>query len=309
MEIHPTPGNPAPEGAVAVAVQTRDGIQLRGMTAIQDDSLGTVVVIGGRGDFMERYFETMRDLMAMGYSVAAFDFRGQGGSQRQLANPYRNHVRNFAEYDEDLRAFMSQVVLQTCPGPYVAIGHSTGGSIVLRALRSRNWFAGATVIAPLIGLRYSGWPLPVVHVLVFLATHLGLGWWFLPGQRQTPLGRDDFPGNPLTSDRRRWGRDSGTLEAAPQLGSGAPTFSWLRAAMKSTRMLKGWGAKTQLQCPVLIVAAGLDRVVDNEAIRRFAKRVPGVSLVWVREAEHEILTESDAVRSQFLAAFRAFVEV
>lgn len=309
MEIHPTPGNPAPEGAVAVDVQTRDGVGLRGLTAVLDDSRGTVVVVGGRGDFMERYFETMRDLMAMGYSVASFDFRGQGGSQRQLANPYRNHVRKFSEYNEDLRAFMSQVVLPTCPGPYLVIGHSTGGSIVLRALIERNWFSGAAVTAPLIGLRYGGWPLPVVHILVFLATHLGLGWMFLPGQRQTPLGRTDFPDNPLTSDRRRWGRDSGTLETAPQLGSGAPTFSWLRAAMKSTRWLKSWGPRTQLQCPVLIVAAGLDQVVDNEATRRFAKRVPGVSLVWIRESQHEILTESDAIRAQFLAAFRAYSEI
>ena len=159
-----------------------------------------------------------------------------------------------------------------CPGPYYVIGHSTGGSIVLRALTKRNWFARAVVTSPLVGLRYGGWPLPVVHVLVFLATHLGLGWMFLPGQRQKPLGREDFPDNPLTSDAVRWGRDSGTLEATPKLGTGAPTFSWLRAAMKSTRMLKRMRASTHLQSPLLIVAAGLDRVVDNEAIRRFAKR-------------------------------------
>jgi lysophospholipase len=288
-------------------VKTRDGVTLRAMKGIREESRGTVVVVGGRGDFFERYFETMRDLMAMGYSVAAFDFRGQGGSERPLANPYRNHVRSFADYDEDLRAFMSQVVLPTCPAPYLVVGHSTGGSIVMRALVRRNWFARAVVTSPLIGLRYGGWPLPVVHILVFLAHWTGLGFLFLPGQRRTPLGRDDFAANPLTSDLQRWNRDSGTLEEAPKLGSGAPTFSWLRAAMKSTRYLKRMRAKSHLQSPLLIVAAGLDRVVDNEAIHRFASRVPGVSLVWIRESRHEILTETDGIRSQFLAAFRAFV--
>jgi lysophospholipase len=63
-----------------------------------------------------------------------------------------------------------------------------------------------------------------------------------------------------------------------------------------------------LRAPVLIVAAGLDQVVDTEAIREFARRVPGVSLVFIREAMHEILTEGDAVRGQFLAAFDAFIE-
>lgn len=307
MELFPTPQNPLPEGAVAVAVKTRDGVTLRAMTAVQEVSRGTVVVIGGRGDYMERYFETMRDLMARGFSVAALDVRGQGGSQRPLSNPYRNHVRSFSDHDEDLRAFMSQVVLPTCPGPYFAIGHSTGGNILIRALPKRNWFARTVATAPLIGLLYGGWPVPVAHILVFLATHAGLGWMFLPGQRKVPLGRDDFPGNPLTSDPVRWARDSGTLEVAPQLGTGAPTFSWLRAALKSTRMLRRMDRRTRLQSPLLVIAAGLDQVVDNQAIRRFAKNVPGVSLVSIAEAQHEILTEADPIREQFFAAFEAFV--
>lgn len=307
MQLFPTPQNPAPEGAAAFEVKTRDGVTLRAMTAVRRQSRGTVVMIGGRGDYIERYFETMRDLMERGFSVAGVDVRGQGGSERLLGNPYRNHVHSFAEYDEDLRAFMSQIVLPSCPGPYFAIGHSTGGSIIVRALPRHNWFTRAVVTSPLIGLLYASWPLPVVHVLVFLVTHLGLGWMFLPGQRHKPLGREDFPGNPLTSDALRWGRDSGVLEAAPQLGSGAPTFSWLRAAMKSTRMLKRMSRHTRLQSPLLVVEAGLDQVVDNQAIRRFARSVPGVSLVTIAEAQHEILTECDTVRGQFLAAFDAFV--
>jgi lysophospholipase len=308
MELHSTPDNPAPDGAVAIAIKTRDGVALRGMTGLVPEARGTVVVVGGRGDFIERYFETMRDLMALGYSVAAFDLRGQGGSERPLANRYRNHVRRFSEYDEDLRAFMHQVVLPECPGPYLVIGHSTGGSVVIRALLRRNWFARAVVIAPLLGLNYGKWPLPIVHVLVFLANWTGFGWLFLPGQRQTPLGRNDFEGNPLSADHGRWGRNAGILEKTPELGTGAPTFAWLRAAMKSTRAMKRMGPKTRLQTPLLVVAAGLDRVVDNEQIRRFARRVPGVSLVTIAESQHEVLNEGDAIRQQFFAAFRTFVD-
>jgi lysophospholipase len=174
-------------------------------------------------------------------------------------------------------------------------------------LRKHGWFTRSVVVAPLIGLDYGNWPLPVVKLLVFLATYLGMGWLYLPSQRRFPLGRLDFAGNPLTSDRRRWNRDSRTLELFPHLATGAPTFSWLRAAMKATAALQAMGPRQRFHGPVLAVAAGLECVVDNEAIADFARKVHGVSLITIRESKHEILTERDEIREQFFAAFEAFI--
>jgi len=308
MQLHPSPENPLPPGAVCVPVKTRDGVRLRALYAQVENPKGTVVLIGGRGDFMERYFETMRDLMARGYAVASFDFRGQGGSERLLSNPYRNYIQDFRDYDEDFSAVMTQVVIAHCPRPYLALAHSTGGHILLRNLRRRTWFARAIILAPLVGLLYGLWPLPLVRALVLLSNALRLGWMFLPMQKQEPWRREDFPGNPLTSDRVRWERDSAVLKQAPHLGVGGPTFAWLRAARKSTTMLMATAPADRFTCPVLMVAAGRDRVVDNEAAHRFAEQVPGVSLVVIRESLHEILAERDEIRNQFLAAFDAFVE-
>jgi lysophospholipase len=309
MQLYSIPENPVPAGAVCVPVKTRDGARLRAVYApVEENPRGTVVVIGGRGDFMERYFETMRDLMARGFTVASFDFRGQGGSQRALANTFRNHVGDFRDYDEDFAAVMTQVVIAHCPKPYFAVAHSTGGHILLRNLRRRNWFTRALVLSPLIGILYGLWPLPLVRAMVFLSTSLGLGWMFLPGGRREPMGREDFPGNPLTSDQTRWDRDSAVLEQAPRLGVGGPTFAWLKAARKSTAALKAMRPRERFTCPVLMVAAGLDRVVDNEATHRLAETVAGVSLVVIRESLHDILAERDDIRNQFFAVFDAFVE-
>jgi len=308
MQLFSTPDNRVPNGAVCVPVKTRDGLILRAMRVRVAKPKGTVVVLGGRGDFIERYFETARDLMQRGYCVASLDVRGQGGSPRLTRSRYRGHLRSFGQYDEDLRAFMTEVVLPDCPPPYYAIGHSTGGHILLRSLRERTWFSKAILVAPLIGIVYGRWPLPLVRLLVFLVTRLGIGWMFLPGQSRRPLASGDFAGNPLTSNRKRWDRDSAILLEAPELGVGGPTFSWLRAAMASTAEIRAMGPGDRLRTPVLIVAAGQDQVVDNEATREFARHVPGVSLVFIREAMHEILTETDEVRIQFLAAFDAYIE-
>jgi lysophospholipase len=307
MELVETPENPIPEGAVCSQIVTADGFKLRAMVARVRKAKGTIVVLGGRADFMERYFETMRDFMARGYSVASVDLRGQGGSQRLTRDPMRGHIQRFEQYDEDIRSFMTQIVLPDCPPPYYAVAHSTGGNVMLRSLRDRTWFKKCFLVSPLLGLGYGAWPLPIVRMLTFAATLLGLGWAYLPGQRRTPLGRRDFEGNPLSLDQRRWNRDSAILEASPGLAVGAPTYGWLRAAMKSMRALHRISPTNGLRCPVLIVAAGHDDVVDIEATYRFAQNVTGVSLTVIHEALHEILLERDEVRKQFFAAFDAFI--
>lgn len=307
MELISTPENPVPQGADCARVVTNDGFHLRAMSVRVSNARGTVVILGGRADFIERYFETARDLMARGYCVASVDFRGQGGSQRLAKRRLRGHVNRFEEYDEDIRAFMTQVVLPDCPPPYYVLAHSTGGNIILRVIRTRNWFKKCVLVSPLIDLNYGGWPLSVTKLLTSLAMALRLHWAFLPGRRHTPFGRNDFAGNPLTGDQRRWNRDSAVLEIAPSLGTGGPTFGWLSAALRSIATLRGMKFAKGLRCPVLIVAAGLDSIVDNEATRRFTERVAGVSLIIIREALHEILLERDEIRGQFFAAFDAFV--
>jgi lysophospholipase len=307
MELYPTPDNPLPDGSHCVSLRTDDGVTLRAMHAGPREARGTVVILGGRGDFMERYFETARDLVAMGFHVASLDLRGQGGSDRQHADRMRNHVRRFSEYDTDVRTLMRDLVKPRCPPPYFALGHSTGGNVLLRLLRRDRLFARVVVCSPLLGILYGKWPKPIAAALVFLACTLGLGWLFLPGQRKRPLGRRDFGVYPLTSDQRRWQRDSGILEEAPQLGIGAPTFSWLRAARRSIAELRRLGSRSKLTAPVLILAAGDERIVDTGAIRAFTGRVPGVALCFIPDAQHELLSERDEIRRQVLAAIDAFL--
>jgi lysophospholipase len=307
MELVATPENPMPEGAICSQIVTADGFKLRAMTARVSKPKGTVVVLGGRADFMERYFETMRDFMARGFCVASVDMRGQGGSQRLTRNRMRGYINGFQHYDEDIRCLMTQVVLPDCPPPYYVVAHSTGGNVILRSLRTRTWFKKCILVSPLLGVHYGAWPLPVVRTLTFLATTLGLGWVYLPGQR-LPLGRKDFEGNPLTLDQRRWNRDSAISETAPNLAVGGPTYGWLRSAMASMTALQKIKSANAFRCPVLIVAAGNDRVVNVEATYRFAHNMTGVSMIVIREALHEILLERDDVRVQFFAAFDAFVD-
>ena len=57
----------------------------------------------------------------------------------------------------------------------------------------------------------------------------------------------------------------------------------------------------------MIVAGGSDAVVSNPAIEDFASLLRAGSHLVIAGAQHEILMEQDRYRTQFWAAFDAFV--
>lgn len=303
-----TPGNPIPEGLTASIVTASDGRRLRAAHLRKPGARGTVVIACGRGDYIERWFETIGDLVRRNYDIAIFDFRGQGGSQRRHADRYRDGLRNFSEYDDDFDSFMRSLVLPDCAPPYYALGHSTGGLVILRALRSRTWFERVVLSAPLIGVHYGAWPGPVVRLLCALMPVAGLGRVILPGQGKLPPTARDFPGNRMTADQTRYLRSAAILEQQPALGVGGPTFGWLKAALKAMDDLALLSRGDPFRAPVMIVGAGRDRIVATEAQHQLVRRVSGVSCVVIPEARHEILFEGDAIREQFFAAFDSFMQ-
>ena len=135
--------NPIPSGVVSGFFNSYDGAPLRYAiwSASRSPMRGTVCLFGGRTEFIEKYFEVVADLRRRGFAVATMDWRGQGGSVRALDDRRKGHVTSFAQYDRDLVRFMRDIVLPDCPPPYIALAHSMGGHIMLRAARMiDSWF-------------------------------------------------------------------------------------------------------------------------------------------------------------------------
>lgn len=303
------PGNDLPEGITAGTLVTPDGVRLRYATCPAIGRCrGTMCLLEGRGDFIERYFETIEDLQSRGFAVAILDWRGQGGSERQLSNPNRGYIRSFRGYDTDLAAFMNDVVLPDCPPPYFALAHSTGANVLLRAMRTHNWFERVVLSAPLIELAAMRLPRRLIRLVARLMSLCGLGWMFIPGMARRRVLPEDFSASVCTSDRRRFLRDCRTLEAAPHLGLGGATCGWLDAALTAMSELARMPSATSLRTPVLIIAAGNDRLVSTEAALQFARRTRGVAAVVIKGARHEPLMERDEFREQFWAAFDSFMQ-
>ena len=72
-------GNPLPEGIACGFLSTPDRVRLRFAVAPSrlGSTRGTVVLLQGRNEAIEKYFETIADLTALGYAVATFDWRSE----------------------------------------------------------------------------------------------------------------------------------------------------------------------------------------------------------------------------------------
>jgi len=310
MELVGIARNPVPSGAVPGTMVARDGVNIRYALwpRTAEKRLGTVCLFGGRGEFVEKYFETIGDLRRRGFAVAFMDWRGQGGSDRLLRNPSKAHVEDFAHYDADLRQFMNEIVLPDCPAPFYGMAHSMGGHIMLRsALNKVCWFDRLILSAPMVDIHRELTMKPGQRLLIEAMVLAGMGDFFVPGGRAKPWDLEPFEGNELTSDRLRYERIQDVLEAAPWLGVGSPTWGWLHAASRSIMQINALGFASSVKVPTLIVAAGNDTVVSTRAIERFATRVKTCKHLIIAGAKHEILKERDQIRDQFWAAFDSYI--
>jgi len=308
MKLVSVPANPAPDNVVTGMLKTSDSADLRfARWAPPPNRKGTVCVCQGRAEFIEKYFEVARDLRSRGFAVAMLDWRGQGLSQRALADPHKGHVEDFSQYETDLETLMREIVLPDCPPPFYALGHSMGASVLVRtASRGRRWFDRMVLSTPLLALRGRSYP-AFANSTVKLMRLIGLGTSYVPGGDASVVASRSFVGNLLTSDPVRHARTIAILDAEPALGIGSPTVAWSAAAFDAMAEFATPDYPRKIRQPIMMLAAGRDEIVSTAAIEDFATRLRAGSHLIVAGARHEVLMEQDRYRAQFWAAFDAFV--
>jgi lysophospholipase len=300
--------NPLPPHAVVGMLRAgRVGIRTAHWPATRQTARGTVVLCLGRAEFIEKYAEVVGDLLARGFAVVAFDWRGQGGSSRLLDNRRKGHVGHFDQYQADLETIRTKVLEPYCPKPWFALAHSMGGEIAIEhAAGGRCMFDRIVLSTPMIEIYGLSTP-RAAQALAATATLLGLGRFYVPGGNNRSLMAQPFEGNVLTSDVRRYATFAALTRAAPELTIGAPTYGWLNAAFRAMTKIHRQDFIRRIETPMLVVACGSDRVVETRAIERFATRLKVGCLIVVPHARHEVLMEQDQFRSQFWAAFDSFI--
>ncbi len=308
MKLISIPANPVPDDVVTGILKTPDKVELRfARWAPPPGRKGTVCIFHGRTEFIEKYFETVRELRSRGFAVASIDFRGQGLSQRQLSDPRKGHVGHFVNYETDLETFMQEVVLPDCPPPYYALGHSTGSAVLLRiSAKGYRWFDRMVLCAPLLELSQQTFP-RYSEAAVRVLKSFGFGHAYIPGGNSSIVAAKPFVGNILTSDPVRYARTKSVLEAEPALGIGSPTVGWAYAAFEAMAQFDNPAYAAKIHQPILMIAAGRDVIVSTPKVETYSTRLRAGAHLIIAGAKHEIMMEQDRYRTQFWAAFDAFV--
>lgn len=301
--------NPMPANAVAGMALTPDGINLRyaHWKTTNPPCKGTVLLLHGRAEYIEKLYETVTDLREKGFDVLTFDWRGQGGSDRMLEDRRRGFVEHFDQYITDLDTILTDIALPDCRAPYYILSHSTGSLVALLAAPMfANRIRRMVVTSPLLGFKSIPVAQSTLKWIVGTLHVLGLGDRYMAGGA-TPDENRAFSGNRLTADLKRFQRNSEFAGQFRDTTIGGPTASWIFAAIRAMEIANDPDFYNRISIPTLIVCAGNDEVVDNQAAEFLGRRLRSGSCLTIPGAKHELLQERDRVREQLLAAFHAFI--
>ena len=200
-----------------------------------------VALVHGVGEHSGRYGNLVGPLVDGGHAVCAYDQRGHGRSPGR-----RVHIDRWADYRDDLGAFLGLVAGGAPDRPIVLYGHSMGSLVVLdyllewsRAPRGRPRLAGAIVSG--VALQPAGVGKPYQAVMARVLS------------RVTPRLSVDL------------GIDAGSLTRDPQALEAARTDPWL-----TSRATVRWGAESlatvrrvseglaAIDLPLLVLHGGAD---------------------------------------------------
>jgi lysophospholipase len=269
---------------------------------------GTVVVLTGRAEFIEKYAtEVVGELLGRDYAVIALDWRGQGLSDRPLPQEHdAGHVDRFETYVADLKVFLDTIVAPLAKGPVLALCHSMGGHIFLRALAEHGSapFSGAVVTSPMTGLQREAFLRSILMLLPEIPT---IEHRYLFGTGPFVFLARDFHSNHVTHDERRYRWTEAWFAADPRLSEGGPTVGWARQAARSISACLAPGYLERIDLPVLLMTAGQDQIINPASHGLVVARIPHAEHVTFADARHEIMMETDDIRARFWRSFDAFV--
>jgi alpha-beta hydrolase superfamily lysophospholipase len=236
----------------------------------------TVAVLHGGGDHSGRYPAITTALVRAGFQAALVDFRGHGQSDGR-----RWHVDTFEDYLHDLDAFSAKLSADGLAGGRLfLVAHSQGGLVAaLWAIRHPGRCAGLVLSSPYFRLALRP---PVVKVVGARIAGRIVPW--LPVATGIDLGD-------LTTDPEmvRW------TDHDPLYGRNT-TPRWFDESGKA--QVEALRRAGELDAPLLVLAAGDDRIADVNAAREFvaAARSRDKRIEVYGGFRHEIFNERERER-------------
>lgn len=268
--------------------------------------LGSIVIVPGRTEFIEKYIEICWDLRNLDHTICLYDHLGQGKSDRQLEDPDKGHITDFKIYVSDLIKIIESIVLPAQKGPVYLLGHSMGATIsALASQRRAEMISGLILVSPMFQIN-TGNLLPpflvelLCNFVCFAGGRSGYVWGGGPYKQDA-----DFENNLLTTDFNRYQLNNQLVRQNPEVALGSPTFGWLQQACRAMRQVRRQpfaGA-----CPTIIFRSIDEHVVGLKEMENYCNEDRNCQLVTYKNCRHELLMERDEIRDDLIARVHQFL--
>tara|TARA_B100000427_G_scaffold327156_1_gene337293 strand:+ start:2237 stop:3175 length:939 start_codon:yes stop_codon:yes gene_type:complete len=287
----------APKGINPILIPMNDGKKIRlfyWKKENQSKVRGTILLQQGHNEFIEKYYETIREFLDRDYDVISFDWRGQGLSERMIKNKNKQYIEDFKIHEEDLIYIYEKFISNNFQKPIIGVGHSMGGCILLSSLKSyQNIFDKVLLSAPMLGFRNEKFLLPFIEIAFLIFNKES----YLLGSKPNMGVETPFEENDLTSDYNRYSRTQNLVRLKPDIRLWGVTNAWSKAVKKRFLYIreKNWAEKIDTE--ILFINSTEDKVVSSEHIQNFAKRFKNSKIINFENCKHEIFMEKDQYRS------------
>lgn len=251
-----------------------------------DHSVGTVTMLHGFTESLEKYVELIYYFLLEGFNVCIYDQRGHGRSYHETATIHETHIQHLESCVADLHCFTEQVVSHF-PEPHYLYGHSMGGGIASLYLEKyHDFFQKASLECPLIQPRTFGLPLCLSRWFFGFFCLIGLGKKRMVTHNAYP-GEEHFEGSCCTCSERYYYYEMMKRKYSYfQNYCGTNRFAYESLKLRSKILKKG--NPESITIPVLVFSGEIDQVVQNEPQKEFASRVPNASYILYPGMNHEL---------------------
>lgn len=285
----------------------RQGIgSVHARSFIEERNENLLFISPGRAESSLKYAELALELKGSGFDLVVLDHRGQGFSERYFGIQGFGHVCDFNKYSDDFIEIYNHFTEKKNYKNKICLAHSMGSAIALTSqIRGEGLFDGMILSSPMLKVRTGKLPVPLATLSVEALCQTM--WQRKPVNRNESRDqREAFVNNLNTTCSHRFQFFRELERRHPQVSLGAPTYGWLKEALRMGRFINK--NRQSLGLGILLMQAEQDGLVCNRAQDQFAHEVNNCRLIRLKEARHEILQERDSIRNRALVQIHKFLK-
>lgn len=276
-------------------IHGEDDIELYYRKYKVENSTGSIVISHGFGEFIEIYNELIYYFTKNGYNVFMMEHRGHGRSGTLgIEDETQIHVEDFKDYVEDLKKFVSEVVIkENGDDDLFLYAHSMGGAIGSAFLIDYpEYFDAAILNAPMMTVHTGNVPLFLAKLIANIANLIGLGGKYVPGRGAY---KTFFIEDSGTTSVDRFNFTFNMTEGNKVIQRGGPSLRWLKNSLDIGKYITDKDNASKVQIPVKLFQAENDDFVKEEGQNLFSKYAKDCTLVTVENSKHETYKEQDHI--------------